>query len=309
MRPFPFVHFNGKFKYHIDIGVDVLKHDGNAVDAAIATALCSGVVNMFSSGIGGGGFLTVRLKPGQVYTVDFRERAPAASNATMFNANPQSSVIGGLAVGVPGEVKGLFEAHKRWGKLPWKRLVQPAVELAKGWKVDRELNRRVLVRLPMPLICHNRALILISKSFETLLTTNPDWKPIFAPNGTLLLEGDTISRVNLSRTLDLIARQGADAFYKGPVAKALAAKIQATGGILTEDDLASYSVKVKKALQGTYRGQKVYSTHAPGSGAVLIHMLNVLERYDLKTLSPVNLHRIVEVEKCELCPCPHTRYS
>ena len=154
-----------------DIGVDVLKDGGNAVDAAIAATLCIGVVNMFryganystktsvwpythdicSSGIGGGGFMTVRLPAPSTnmssagWTVDFRETAPAAANSSMFSHDPQLSKFGGLSVGVPGELRGLAEAHRRWATLSWKRLVQPAVQLAEGWKVTTELARRIQV--------------------------------------------------------------------------------------------------------------------------------------------------------------------
>jgi gamma-glutamyltranspeptidase/glutathione hydrolase/leukotriene-C4 hydrolase len=154
-----------------DIGVDVLKDGGNAVDAGIAATFCIGVVNMFrysriylqklfpwaradhrpSSGIGGGGFMTVRLPARSPntssagWTVDFRETAPAAANATMFSHDPQSSLYGGLSVGVPGELRGLAEAHRRWATLSWKRLVEPAARLAEGWKVPTELGRRIQV--------------------------------------------------------------------------------------------------------------------------------------------------------------------
>jgi gamma-glutamyltranspeptidase / glutathione hydrolase / leukotriene-C4 hydrolase len=105
------------------------------------------------SGLGGGGFMTVRIPPqspsssSQVYTIDFRETAPASAHKTMFKDNPKAAQIGGLAVGVPGEVLGLQEAHSRWGSLPWKSLVQPSVELAQGWRVDTELAKRMRVRL------------------------------------------------------------------------------------------------------------------------------------------------------------------
>lgn len=133
------------------IGVQTLRNGGNAVDAAISSTLCIGVVNMFSSGIGGGGFMIVRIPPNetsqvsQVFTIDFRETAPAAANSTMFEKNTNSSIFGGLGVGVPSELRGLEEAHKRWGKLPWKELVMPGARLAAGWKVGRELARRIQV--------------------------------------------------------------------------------------------------------------------------------------------------------------------
>lgn len=267
-----------------DIGVDVLKEGGNAVDAVISATFCVGVVNMFSSGIGGGGFMTIRIPPkdanssSEVFSIDFREMAPALSNSTMFPAGSNASMFGGLSVAVPGEVRGLEEAHKRWGTLPWKRLVQPSVDLAAGWQVDKELGRRI-------------------PWFADLMLGNPDWRDIFAPNGVFLKEGEMIRRANYSRTLATIATEGADAFYKGPIADALVQKIAATGGILSHADLERYKVKVTQALEGTYRGRKVYTTHAPTSGPVLLHMLNLIEKYDLEKRNGVNTHRLVEATK------------
>lgn len=131
---------------------------------------------------------------------------------------------------------------------------------------------------------------------------NPDWSHIFAPNGVLLKEGDTIQRVNFSRTLGVIAEQGPDAFYRGEIADAIINKIRAENGIMTQDDLANYEVKVSRALEGTYRGQKVYTTHAPTSGPVLLHMLNLMEKYDLPAegRTDVNVHRLIEATKCKL---------
>ncbi|KAK0241652.1 gamma-glutamyltranspeptidase [Armillaria nabsnona] len=267
-----------------DIGVDILKEGGNAVDAVISATFCVGVVNMFSSGIGGGGFMTVRIPPkdanssSEVFNIDFRETAPALSNSSMFPAGSNASMFGGLSVGVPGEVRGLEEAHKRWGTLPWKRLVQPSVDLAAGWQVDKELGRRI-------------------PWFADLMLGNPDWRDVFAPNGVFLKEGEIIRRTNYSRTLATIATEGADAFYKGPIADALVQKIAATGGILSHIDLERYKVKVTQALEGTYRGRKVYTTHAPTSGPVLLHMLNLIEKYDLEKRNGVNTHRFVEAMK------------
>jgi len=122
---------------------------------------------------------------------------------------------------------------------------------------------------------------------------------MFAPNGVLLKEGDTIQRVNLSRTLSLIAERGPGAFYHGEIADAIISKIRAEGGIVTHDDLVNYEVKVSRALEGTYRGRKVYTTHAPTSGPVLLHMLNLMEMYDLPTegRTDVNVHRLIEATK------------
>ncbi|KAI9463549.1 gamma-glutamyltranspeptidase [Lactarius psammicola] len=273
-----------------NVGVQILKDGGNAVDSAVGTSFCIGVVNMFSSGIGGGGFMTVRLPPSgpggrsEVWTIDFRETAPALANSTMYVERPIDAMFGGLSVGVPGEVRGLAEAHKRWGKLPWRRLVQPSADIATGWAVGKELGLRIHWPVFRPLFLHN-----------------PDWSHMFAPNGVLLKEGDTIQRVNLSKTLSLIAERGPDAFYHGEIADAIISKIRAEGGIVTHEDLANYEVKVSRALEGTYRGRKVYTSHAPTSGPVLLHMLNLMEKYDLPAegRTNVNVHRLVEATKCK----------
>ncbi|KAH9935606.1 gamma-glutamyltranspeptidase [Fomitopsis serialis] len=272
-----------------DIGVDILKQGGNAVDAAVSTTLCIGVLNMFSSGIGGGGFMTVRVPPSspnassEVHTIDFREMAPAASNNTMFVEEPMKALFGGMSVGVPGELRGLEEAHKRWGSLPWRTLVQPSVELARGWRMQRELSERIRFEF-----------------FKPLMLKDPDWSAVFAPEGQLLKEGEIVRRTNLSRTLAVVAEQGADALYKGPIADSLIKKIRATGGVMTREDLQNYAVHVRPALQGTYRGRKVYTSHAPTSGPVLLHMLNLMEHYeDLvgEGRTPLNSHRLIEAMK------------
>lgn len=129
------------------IGVDILREGGSAVDAAIAATICIGVINMFSSGIGGGGFLTVKLPGEEAWTIDFREAAPSGSNSTMFLKDPPSSVYGGLSIGVPGELRGLALAHRHWGKLPWKRLFHESIKLAEGFTVSRILEDRLDVRI------------------------------------------------------------------------------------------------------------------------------------------------------------------
>ncbi|KAJ7084375.1 gamma-glutamyltranspeptidase [Mycena belliarum] len=267
-----------------NVGVDILKAGGNAVDAAIAATFCTGTVNMFSSGIGGGGFMTVRIPPShpgessEVFNIDFRETAPALANSTMFPPHSNASLFGGLSVGVPGEIRGLEEAHRRWGSLPWKTLIEPSVTLASGWTVQKELAQRITW-------------------FPSLMLENPDFRAVFAPGGTFLREGEVIKRSNYSRTLATIASEGPDAFYKGAIADSLIKKVRATGGILSHADLENYTVKVEHALQGTYRGRKVYTTHAPGSGPVLLHMLNLIERFPMTARTPLNVHRAVEVLK------------
>lgn len=226
--------------------------------------------------------MTVRIPKGpgeasEAWTIDFRETAPRLANSTMFNDDPLSAIFGGLSVGVPGELRGLQEAHRRWGKLPWKKLVEPSIALAKGWKVDKELARRILVS------CSPSRLMITEthKLFSDFLLINPDWSSIFAPNGHLLKEGNVIRRTNLSRTLSYIAERGPDAFYKvwlhissprhahlskGHIADSIVRKVQSTGGILSHADLEDYRVKVQTALEGSYHGRRIMTTHAPTSG-------------------------------------------
>ncbi|KAG7091047.1 hypothetical protein E1B28_010106 [Marasmius oreades] len=269
-----------------DIGVQILKSGGNAVDAAISSVLCLGVVQPFSSGIGGGGWMTVRIPnnssssntTSEIWSINFRETAPALANTTMYTASSNSSQFGGLAVGVPGEIRGLGEAHKRWGSLPWKDLFRPAIELANGYKIGPELAKRI-------------------PAYKDLFLNNPDWSAIWAPNGVLLRENDVYINKNLSRTLSLIADDGPGVFYKGPIADSLVRKIQANGGIVTNGDFENYTVSVSRSLQGTYLGKKVYVPQAPSSGAALLHMLNIVEHYNFTQRNELNTHRLVEALK------------
>ncbi|KAG0279556.1 hypothetical protein BGZ95_000868 [Linnemannia exigua] len=266
-----------------EIGVDVLKEGGNAVDAAIASCLCIGTVNSFSAGIGGGGIMTIRLPNGTVETIDFRETAPAASYSTMFKKDPILAQRGGLSVAVPGEIRGLELAHKRHGKLPWSRLFAPSVKMAReGWAVGPELARRLQIA-------------------RELIETEPDWSHVFASaEGTALREGQWIKREALADTLETVGREGADAFYTGTIAQRIVDHVQKNGGILTMDDMKGYKPLVKEPVVGYYQGRKVYTSPAPTSGPALISILNILERYNLgkfKQDVKVEKHRFVEAMK------------
>jgi gamma-glutamyltranspeptidase/glutathione hydrolase/leukotriene-C4 hydrolase len=289
------------------IGIDVLRENGTATDAAIAAALCIGVVNPFSSGIGGGGFLvtrpacppssTKRTCPAAL-SIDFRETAPTGSFPAMFGDDPLASLFGGLAVGVPGELRGFEAAYKaHGGGVPWARLFEPSIALAEKHHVGPELARRL-------------------QMFASIMSTEPQWAKVFSPKGAVLLEGDVIRRPELAHTLRTLARHGADAFYrvrrrprcllhhadaeKGPIAEALAKVTQAHGGGMTAEDLAAYRAIVKPALVGTYRNRTIYTTHAPSSGAILISLLNTLEPlhdYVEEGRTPLNMHRFIEAQK------------
>ncbi|BEI82459.1 hypothetical protein CcaverHIS002_0303270 [Cutaneotrichosporon cavernicola] len=250
-----------------EMGLDILhKHNGTAVDAAITTTLCIGLLNAFSSGIGGGGFALVSVPPnsefGQpgVTSIDFRETSPAASSAEMYSKlGRTASQVGGLAVGVPGELRGLEAAHKLYGKLPWHELVEPVAELARsGWQVSRELARRLRV-------------------FGRFILKDEVWAAVYAPRGELLVEGDWISRPTYARTLSAIAKQGPSALYSGPIADDIVSTVQADGGILTHDDLAGYKSHSYPAISGPFRGRTVYTADAPASGGVMLGMLQIMD--------------------------------
>lgn len=278
------------------IGMDILLAKGTAVDAAVASTFCVGVLNMFSSGIGGGGFMIVRdpsacsakgaKQPDCIEhtTIDFRETAPAAANKTMYVGRVPKAQFGGLAVGVPGELRGLQEAHKRYGRLAWKRLVQPSVELAKSATVSKELERRL-------------------SFFGGFIYDEPVWREIFVDDNTgqLKREGDTFHRPAYAQTLQSIADHGPDVFYSGAIAESLVRTTQAHGGILTLQDLHDYKVIVRPALQGSWLGKKVYTTHAPTSGPILLSILNMLSLIpdftSIGQVTSLNMHRFIEALK------------
>ncbi|KNC97483.1 gamma-glutamyltransferase [Spizellomyces punctatus DAOM BR117] len=264
-----------------EIGANTLRQGGSAVDATIATGLCIGVTNMYSSGIGGGGFMVVREKNGASKYVDFREEAPAASTRDMYVENPRSAQFGGLGVGIPGEIRGYEAAHKRYGKLPWRALFQPSIELSiNGWTVSQTLESRI-------------------KAAGDLMLNNTAFRDVFAPNGQLLRKGDTIKREKLGATLKTIAEQGASVFYEGKIAESIVKTVTDDGGILTLNDMKQYQAKVQDTLIGYYHGRRIITSPAPTSGPVLLSVLNIMEGYDLRGegRTPTNIHRLIESYK------------
>ncbi len=244
-------------------GVAALKAGGNALDAACATALALGVVHPDSSGIGGGGFAVIYLaKEKKTYALDFRERAPAAITAALFVKNgkidPELSKHGGLAVAVPGEVRGLSEMVRRWGKLPFGRCVDGAQKLAaKGFPVSW--------RLAQSLGAIDRKAVGADKKFTEIFATKP------------LAAGDLWRRPDLAATLGKLRAGGADAFYKGELAKEIVKAVHASGGVLSAEDLAGYTATDRIPLAADYRGLHVYSMPPSSSGGVaLIETLGIL---------------------------------
>lgn len=260
-----------------EVGIEILKKGGNAVDAAIATAFALGVLEPNASGVGGGGFMIIKMADmKEAVVIDFRETAPKASTDKMF-LGPDGKVVaglsseGGLSVGVPGEVKGLLYALENFGsgKLSRMQILEPAIDWAmKGVPVTVNLAS-------------------IIKDNFTKLVKYENGAAIYLNDGLPYEIGDTIVNLDYAKTLAKIGAEGADAIYKGEIAQAIVNEVQKRGGILTLEDLANYKVEVRKPVQGTYRGYTILSVPPASSGGThLIQMLNILENFDLKKSGP-----------------------
>jgi gamma-glutamyltranspeptidase/glutathione hydrolase len=253
-------------------GAQVMKDGGNAVDAAVATGFALAVVHPNAGNIGGGGFMLIRMKGGEVHFLDFRETAPARATETMYqdaqgNVIANLSVLGYQAVGVPGSVKGLVYAEQHFGKLDLPQVLAPAMRLARdgfalSWGAARSLNE------------------------EKDLARFADSRRIFQNNGHGWHPGDLFKQPELARTLERIAA-APDEFYRGRMAQEIADFMRRGGGLITTEDLANYAVKDRTPVRGTYRGVEIISAPLPSSGgAALIESLNILERFDLAQAGP-----------------------
>jgi len=268
------------------VGLDVLKKGGNAVDAAIATGFALAVTHPGAGNIGGGGFLIARMANGDVRTFNFREKAPAAAHARMFlndkgEYDQTKHHESWLSVGVPGTVAGFSLAHEKLGKLPMTELIAPSVRLAEegfplSWKMadDFKDDAKDFAKYPAS-----------AKQFL---------------KGDSFYEPDEIwKQPDLARTLRRIQQQGRDGFYKGETARLLAAAMKESGGLITEADLAAYQAQELPPLRGSYRGYEILAMPPPSSGGTaLVEMLNILEGYNLDDSgfgSATHLHLLAEV--------------
>jgi gamma-glutamyltranspeptidase / glutathione hydrolase len=264
------------------VGAGVLALGGTAVDAAVATAFALAVTWPSAGNIGGGGYMLVAPpKPnGSAVVFDFRETAPAAATKEMFV--PRDSRTAHRRVGVPGTVRGLALAHARFGKLPWKELVAPAIGLAnQGFLIDGATADSL-----------NEILRKTPKDFAEFHRT------FGKPGGGSWRAGDRLIQPALASTLERIRDQGSDGFYAGETARLIAAEMQRGGGLITELDLVSYRPKVRDPVRGTYRDCEILSTPPSSSGGTtLLEMLNILENFDLRSSgrwAPETSHLIVE---------------
>ena len=269
-------------------GLEILKQGGNAVDAMVATAFALGVVEPNASGIGGGGFMTLRMEGmKEAVTIDFRETAPGAATPEIYykDKNSFKSLThgGARAVGVPGVVAGLELALKKYGTMTLAQVIQPAVSYARdGFPVSEKLSG------------------FIVEAYD-VISENPATSAVYLQDGLPLPAGAVIKNPDLAATLEKIGKNGSACFYKGEIAKAIAAEMKKLNGLITLEDLSSYNPILKKAVNGTYRGYQIYSTAPPsGGGTHLIELLNILEGYHLKELkhnSAKSIHLLAEALK------------
>ena len=257
-------------QYATEVGRSILARGGNAVDAAVAVSCALAVVNPEAGNLAGGGFMLLRTADGEVSALDYRSRAPAAATPDMF-AGPDGpddrAVTGHLAVAVPGSVRGLWEAHGRFGSLPWGDLVEPSVALARGFQV-----RERFVRSFEPHIIEGLSRFASSAG-------------VFLPGGAPPRVGDTFSQPDLAATLERIRDHGADGFYMGETADLFVEEMRRGGGVVDRDDLRSYTVAWREPVRFDYRGHTILSMPPSSSGGVtLAAMGTMLSRFPLGEL-------------------------
>lgn len=264
-------------------GVEMMKEGGNAIDAAVATGFALAVVHPAAGNLGGGGFMLVRMSSGETHFLDFREKAPGKATATMYqdaqgNVVPMLSRVGYKAVGVPGSVKGMVHAQKKFGKLTLQQVVAPAIKLAReGFELDWAEAR--------------------SLTNDKNMANFPDSRRIFQNDGKGWRQGDVLKQPELARTLERIVANP-DEFYTGRMAREIAEFMQQGGGLITVQDLKNYEVVDRTPVRGTYRGLDIISAPPPSSGGIaLIETLNILEGFDVAKAgfgSAEAIHLIVE---------------
>ena len=266
------------------IGTAILKKGGNAFDAMVATELALAVAYPYAGNIGGGGFMVYRKNDGEIGALDYREKAPLAATKEMYldadrNIIKGKSTVGSMAVGIPGTVAGVFEAHRKFGSMPIKEILQPVIDLAKRGVIVTKRQEKRIKSYQERFLKVNKYPILFSKN----------WK-----------ENDTIKYNALAATLTRIQKNGRDEFYKGVTGKKLAKFIQANGGIMTLEDLAKYEAKWRTPISFNYDNLKVISMSPPSSGGIcLAQIMNGIESYDLAEFGHNSVKAIQVITEAE----------
>lgn len=263
-----------------EAGVEIMKKGGNAVDAAVATSLALSVVEGHFTGIGGGGFMTIRdAESGEVIFLDYREMAPAASTRDMYASEKAKTEkwksIGGMSAAVPGWVAGMFYALDKYGTMSFADVATPAIRIAEeGWVVEPN-QAKWYAEMSLPLVDYYKT--------EDLPFFNDD-----LPYQT----GEHIVRNDLAKTYKLLAEKGPDVFYSGEIGEAFVKEVNRLGGIMTMEDLKNYELKVRKPIEGTYRGYKIFSSPPSSSGGThIVQALNIIENFPLDQWTPDSFER------------------
>ena len=248
------------------IGVEIMEQGGNAFDAMIATDLALLVSYPVAGNIGGGGFMVFRMNDGNIGALDYRETAPQLATKDMYldangDVSPDKSQSGALAIAVPGTVAGLFEIHKKFGTIPFEKLIEPAIQLAKNGVVATEAQAKRL----------NHHKISFRKVNQKRILYDQEWRT-----------GDTIKNPLLAKTLERIQLHGRDGFYKGKTADLIVEQTQKLGGIITKEDLEAYKVKWREPITFIYKDHTIISMPPPSSGGVCLAQI-------LKSIAPFNI--------------------
>ena len=259
------------------LGVEILQAGGNAIDAAVAMGFLLGVCEQQSSGIGGGGFMMIRFaETGEVKFIDFRDESAAAASLDMWTVDEKGKVlneenkIGGKAVAVPGEVKGMLYALDTYGTMSREEVMAPAIEMAEEGFVVSDITSRD-----------------IKDAYGAIIKFPATEKLYLNEMGFPYEPGEILKNPDLANTLRLIAEQGESVFYTGEIAEKIVAAVQATGGCLTMEDMAEYEIHVGEPVHGTYRGYDIYSSNLPSSGgSIILEILNILENFDVPAMDP-----------------------
>lgn len=272
------------------IGLDIIKKGGNAIDAAVAAGFALGVCEPNSSGLGGGGFMTIRIaKTGETIFIDFRERAPKKATAEMWKVDKDGKVVGnqkkegGKAAGIPGEVAGLLYALEKYGTMSREDVIRPSVNLARnGFYVTPTLSGDM-------------------KNQFDMMEKYPETGKVFLNDGFPYEVGEKFTNPDMAKTLEIIIEKGKDGFYKGEVGKAIVKSLNKHNGLFTMEDLANYKPIIRKPVVGNYRGYEIISSPSPSSGgAIVIEILNILENFNVGEMdvnSPEYLHLFSEAYK------------
>ena len=270
-----------------EVGVEIMKRGGNAIEAAVAVGFALAVVFPEAGNIGGGGFMLIRMHDEKAVTVDFREKAPKKATRTMYLDSAgivtDKSVDGHLSVGVPGTVAGLLKALDEFGTMKLHDVIEPSIQLAEhGFVVDDRLAESF-------------------EDYKDILLQYPSTVQTFTRGGQLFKEGDTLRQPDLAATLRRIQEEGVDGFYQGTTARLIVEEMRRGGGLITEDDLNDYEAVVRQPLKGSYRGYEILAVPTPSSGGLcLLQLLNIVEGYDLASMgfhSSRSVHVMAEAMK------------